>query len=201
MDDRLTWKHHIYELRKKVNRSIGIIYKMKHLCPLSVLLSLYYSLVHSHLNYGICVWGHAAAQEIDKLFLAQKKVVRIISNADYIAPSNPLFAKLGILKVQDIFKSQLAGLMWDHDNGDLPKCFDTYFTRVKNVHSHGTRLANANKLSVNVAVNTSTHGQTMFKYIGPRIFNELKGLHFYDITKAKKTFRKNYKIHMITSYL
>ena len=78
MDDRLTWKHHIYELRKKINRSIGIIYKMKFASPRSVLLSLYYSLVHSHLNYGICVWGNAAAYEISKLHLAQK------SNYNYI---------------------------------------------------------------------------------------------------------------------
>ena len=73
MDDRLTWKHHIYELRKKINKSVGIIYQMKNLCPLPVLLSLYYSLVHSHLNYGICVWGNAAAHELDNIFLAQQK--------------------------------------------------------------------------------------------------------------------------------
>ena len=156
--------------------------------------------MHSHLNYGICVWGNATANEIDKLYLAQKKVVRIISNADYLAQSNPLFRNLGILKVEDIFKSQLASLMWDQDKGDLPKCFDTYFIRVNKLHSHGTRLAIANKLSVNIAVNTSTHGQTMFKYLGPRIFNELKELHFYDITKTKKRFRRKYKTYLISSY-
>ena len=174
---------------------------MKFASPRSVLLSLYYSLVHSHLNYGICVWGNAASYEISKLHLAQKKVVRIISNADYLTPSSPLFAKLGILNVNDILKSQLASLMWDHDKGVLPKCFDNYFTKVNKVHNYGTRLANANKLSVNVAVNTSTHGQTMMKYIGPRIFNEIKDLHFYDITRAKTTFRKKYKSHLITSYI
>ena len=109
--------------------------------------------------------------------------------------------KLGILNVDDILKSQLAGLMWDHDKGVLPKCFDTYFTKVNKIHNYGSRSANANKLSVNVAVNTSTHGQTMFKYIEPRICNEIKDLHFYDITRAKNTFRKKYKTHVISIIL
>ena len=33
MDDQLTWKHHITELSKKISKSIGIIFKMKSLCP------------------------------------------------------------------------------------------------------------------------------------------------------------------------
>ena len=41
MDDRLTWKFHIFELRKKLNRSVGMIYKMRKFCPDHVLLSLY----------------------------------------------------------------------------------------------------------------------------------------------------------------
>ena len=73
IDGRLTWKHHIYELRKKLNKSIGIIYKMKNIAPLRVLLSLYYALFHSHLNYGICVWGNAPEQELNHIFLSQKR--------------------------------------------------------------------------------------------------------------------------------
>ena len=53
--------------------------------------------MHYHLNYGICVWGNAAAHEIDKLLLAQKSSYNYI-NADYLAPSSLLFAKLGIIK-------------------------------------------------------------------------------------------------------
>ena len=39
MDDRLTWKFHIFELRKKLNKSVGMIYKMRNVCPQRVLLS------------------------------------------------------------------------------------------------------------------------------------------------------------------
>lgn len=200
MDDKLTWKHHLYELRKKINRAVGIIYKMKNLCPPRVLLSLYYALIHSHLNYGICVWGNADSHEINKVFLAQKKAVRILSNADYLAPTDPLFSNLGLLKIEDIFKNQIASLMWDHDKGNLPNCFESYFTKVRKIHKYETRMACSNKLSVDMAINTSTHGQTMFKYYGPRIFNEMADLTFYENSRTKNTFRKKYKTHLLGKY-
>ena len=108
MDSRLTWKYHINELRKKLSKSIGIIYKMKNLAPLRVLDSLYYALFHSHLNYGICVWGNASEKLLQPIFMLQKKVIRMISNADYQDNTGPLFVKLSILKLEDISKNRLG---------------------------------------------------------------------------------------------
>ncbi len=34
LDSRLTWKFHINELCKKLCRSVGMLYKLRHLCPL-----------------------------------------------------------------------------------------------------------------------------------------------------------------------
>ena len=61
---------------------------------------------------------------------------------------------------------QLACLMFDFDHGNLPECFNLYFKKVTSIHNYETRNATAGKLSENVAVNTSTHGLTMFKFIG-----------------------------------
>ena len=46
-----TRKYHIYELRKKLNKTIGIMYQLKK-CDKRILQSIYYSLFQSHLNYG-----------------------------------------------------------------------------------------------------------------------------------------------------
>ena len=200
LDDRLTWKHHIYELRKKLNKSIGIIYKMKNLAPLKIILSLYYALFHSHLNYGICVWGNASEQELHHIYLSQKKVIRILTNSDYLANTAPLFAKTGILKLDDIFKLQMAALMWDFENGTLPQCFSNYFTKVNQRHNYSTRLANSNKLQTNLRVNTDSHGKTMFKFQGSRLWNTILDLPFYHSNIKRATFRKKYKSHLSSSY-
>ena len=73
MDDRLTWKFHINELCKKLGRSVGMLYKLRHLCPLTVLKSLYYSLLNSHIAYGLPVWGNSDQIYIDKISKLQKK--------------------------------------------------------------------------------------------------------------------------------
>ena len=200
IDGRLTWKHHIYELRKKLNKSVGIIYKMKNLAPLRVLISLYYALFHSHLNYGLCVWGNASQQELHHIFLAQKKIIRIITNSDFLANTDPLFEKTGILKLEDIFKLQMASLMWDFENGALPQCFSRYFTKVNQRHSHSTRFASSNKFSTTQGFNTNVHGKTMFKYQGSRLWNSILDLPFYHSNIKKATFRKKYKSHLSSFY-
>ena len=80
LDNSLSWKHHIFELRKKLSRAVGILYKMRSLnTPKNVLLSLYYSLFHSHMSYGICLYGSADDQYLSKIVLIQKRAIRLIS--------------------------------------------------------------------------------------------------------------------------
>ena len=73
LDSRLSWNHHINELTKKLNRAVGIIYKIRSDCTQKVLLSLYYSLFHSHLSYGLSVWGKSNDCYLSKLCYLQKK--------------------------------------------------------------------------------------------------------------------------------
>ena len=94
VDDRLTWSFHISELGKSLGRAIGIIYRLKKTgCPPKVLLNLYFALFQSHLSYGLLAWGTASKTSIEKLFLLQKKIVRIISGESYTAHTGPIFKK------------------------------------------------------------------------------------------------------------
>ncbi len=199
MDDRLNWKHHITELSKVLNKSIGIIFKMRILCPQHVLLSLYYSLVHSHLSYGACVWGFGNKLYLNKLRHLQKRVVRTIANAEYNEHTKPLFEKFKILKLKNMIKMKFACIMWDFDHGDLPKCFSDYFSLVSKTHNYQTRSSIAGKLSENVVINTSTHGTALLRSIGPKILNSLKNIAFYKEVKSLKHFRNKYKSYLLES--
>ena len=74
LDANLSWKYHIAELSKKLSRSIVIFYKIRHLVPLEILKSLYYSLFYSFVSYGIAVWGFTHKTYVQKIFLLQKKI-------------------------------------------------------------------------------------------------------------------------------
>ena len=62
LDPRLTWKDHINELSKRLNRSIGMLYKTRNFCPSPTLRSLYHSLFNSHVCYGL--WCYACKRNI-----------------------------------------------------------------------------------------------------------------------------------------
>ena len=51
---------------------------LKHIVPQSILRTIYYAYIHSILCYGIIIWGRYS--NIKKLFILQKKIVRIITN-------------------------------------------------------------------------------------------------------------------------
>ena len=99
LDENLNWNDHIEKLSCKLSRTLGIINKMKYVLPINVLLQLYSSLFLPHVHYDILIWGHNN-ERIEKL---QKRAVRFITQSKYLAHTDPIFIKLNLLKIQDIF--------------------------------------------------------------------------------------------------
>ena len=199
LDNKLSWKFHIFELRKKLNRAIGMLYKLRRIkCNKRILLSLYFSIFQSHLTYGICVWGSAESSLLDKIFLCQKRAIRIVAGLEFLAPTNDAFCDLKILPIGDLFKYNLAGVMWDHDHGSLPSCLSRFFHNVSDIHSYNTRSSSANFLSENVIIHTKSHGECLLKFIGPKILNDLKSHIFYTSSKTKKIFQARYKEFLLS---
>ena len=56
-DISLSFKLHIDKLTKKLSRSVGILAKLKPYLNSKALLSLYYAIFHSHLQYGLITWS------------------------------------------------------------------------------------------------------------------------------------------------
>ena len=111
MDSHLTWKKHILTVSKKLSRCIGIMCKLRQFMNTNMLKNIYYSLLYSHLVYAIQVWGSACSSEINKILVLQKRAIRIITHNNTfpsvpgpLHPTAPLFYKLEILKVHDVFR-------------------------------------------------------------------------------------------------
>ena len=52
IDENLTWKNHIEYVSNKVPKSIGIICKSKNILSKRLMKQLYFSFIHSYLNYA-----------------------------------------------------------------------------------------------------------------------------------------------------
>ena len=78
LDQHLTWKEHIKFTENKLVKNIGILYKSKPYLDKRALLCLYYSHIHSYLNYantGRCSTNRAYLKKPQS---QQKHAIRII---------------------------------------------------------------------------------------------------------------------------
>ena len=53
IDQNITWKPHVAKTAIKISRVIGELNKLKHIFPQHILLTIYNSLIQSHLIYGL----------------------------------------------------------------------------------------------------------------------------------------------------
>ena len=70
--------------------------------PSAILLTLYNTLVTPHLHYCLLCWG-SIMKENDLLNIMQKRVLRTITNNNYIAHTeHALFEELKLAKITDL---------------------------------------------------------------------------------------------------
>ena len=93
IDKNLNWKVHIDLIALKISKAIGMIAKLRHSVPLSVLVKLYQSLISPCFTYGISLWGQASQSNLEKLLLLQKP--------------GSTFDKLFLQKVNTLFVTSL----------------------------------------------------------------------------------------------
>ena len=101
-----------------------MINKAKRILPAYSIKSLYYALVHSHMMHCIQAWGNSTAAQ--KIFLLQKRIIRILSMKDYRSHTEPLFKFHNILKFNDLYNLQVALFMFDLRNKYLPRSFENF---------------------------------------------------------------------------
>ena len=100
LDQNITWNPHVDKVSIKISRVSGLLRKLQHYFPKHILITIYNSLIHSHLMYGrLLVWGFQSMR-VEKL---QKKAIRVLANRSYISHTTPIFKELRILKFTDLY--------------------------------------------------------------------------------------------------
>ena len=136
LDKHLSWSNHVTYISSKITRNLGIINRLKQYLPTYILKILYNSLVLPHLHYCVVIWG----KQNDKILKLQKRAVRIISIAKPFSHSDPLFKKLRILKINDIYELNLLKLYFKIAKNMLPIFFSNFTNKhLSSSHSHNTR--------------------------------------------------------------
>ena len=122
LNENLLLKNHTKMVGNKISRVIGVLFRLKHVFPKEILLTLYNISISSYINYGSLVWG----MECTQMEGLQKKAIQLITNSSYIAHTTPLFVKKKLLKVQEIFKLKLLKFYYKLCNNLLLPYFNSY---------------------------------------------------------------------------
>ena len=88
--------------------------------------------------------GGTFKYSLDKLYILQKRAVRIISHVNWRHHSEPSFKELGILTIKDIHKYVTAQFMYRSHNSLLPPIFGNFVTQNYDIHDHDTRQKKTN---------------------------------------------------------
>jgi hypothetical protein len=194
IDEKLTWKAHIRNLTLKLNKCLWAITKLRRYTSLPTLKLVYFALAYPHLQYCVSTWGGACVTTLKPLLTKQKIIIRIMLHQPYMAPSSPLFYKLGMLKLEEIYHFSIGNLMFKFRNFTNTTKIPNLST-IPTIHSHNTRRNN--DLNYYVPPVRSNLGKTSFSYCGPMIWNvipkEIK-------TSTQYNFKPTYKKYLLQRY-
>ena len=68
IDENITWKYHIDTICTKISKSIGILYKARGILPKHSLKQLYFSFIHSYINYANIAWSSTHKSKLERLY-------------------------------------------------------------------------------------------------------------------------------------
>ena len=125
IDSKLTWHEHIKYISTLVAKSVGILSKLKHILPRSILRSLYQTLVLPHLTYCCIIWSGSSKYLLNKLIILQKRAIRHITFSHSREHTNALFKSMNLLKLIDLFNLHVTSFVYLSLHDMLPNSLNT----------------------------------------------------------------------------
>ena len=77
VDENLTWIDQITLVENKLSKNLGLLHKAKNYLNKKSMVSLYYSFIHSYLNYGNIAWCSTSMTKLKKNYLSKKKLLEL----------------------------------------------------------------------------------------------------------------------------
>ena len=149
IDEHISWKNHVEYLLSKVAPKLSLLYRLSFVLSRQSLSTLYISIIQSHIDYCLSVWGNCNATQLSAVQKIQNRAARIICrNFEYATCSIALIRELGWQTVQERYNYFTAILVFKCLNGQLSGALCDNFTMVNGIHDHNTRASASQNLHV-----------------------------------------------------
>ena len=186
-DANMTFKTHINHLTQRLSRIAALIFKVKNLMPQFTLKTLYHAHVTPLLNYCNKIWSNTYPTHLDSLVKVQKRIVRTLTNSEFLAHTPPLFKQLDLLTLDKLRKYHLGVYFYQNRN--------ILIRELRSHHHHLTR----NRERPRPELHTCTIFEKSFSYQAPKFWNELLDNNPNICTAVSlQSFKKHLKRHLLS---
>ena len=139
LDNKLTWHAHIKHISSKISKSVAILRMLRDTFPKHILKTLYLTLVYPYFNYCNLIWGSAYNSTLNPLVILQKKCIRIICNAEFLAHTDPLFKSTKLLKLKQFHELNCPIFIYKCFNSTAYANFKIMMITSSQIHQYNTR--------------------------------------------------------------
>ena len=185
-DPELNFKLHIRSISTKISKALFILRRVKNLLSEKSLKTLYYSLVHCHLIYGIHIWSSVTSSNFKDLVIKQKQAIRTVTNSKYNLHTSPLLKKLEILPLESLITYFKIQFMSQYVQGFLPQAFNSVWMKREQgrAEEFTLNLRNSDDLYIPTALLAQTERHPLFLF--PRLWSEFNNNDIKIIRNSKE---------------
>lgn len=114
LDEKLNFSAQIKTLATRIRKVIGVMKKLRDVCSINILKTVYLAICQSLLNYCIGIWGCAAKTHLIALERAQRAVLKVMLKKPFRFPTNSLYLEARVLRVRQLYI--VKGCLSSHKN-------------------------------------------------------------------------------------
>ena len=110
-DEKLTWTEHINNLSLHLAKDGAMLHQIREFANEHNSKMLYCAFICSRMQYGTLIWGNATKTKLHELEIRFSNIVRTLTWNKKFSHVTHLFKRLDFLKLNDIYKFELAKIM------------------------------------------------------------------------------------------
>ena len=119
-----------------------MLYKRRDLIPMSCRKNIYFVLIHSHIQYGVEIYGNAAWNALQSLHVACNRSLRLLQDQTRFSNVKQLYSHYNTLPVQLLYKLHVSKMIFKSvSHCNMSDVIRALFIPYLNSHIYNTRLS------------------------------------------------------------
>jgi hypothetical protein len=132
LDGGLRWGDQIESLASTLSKNVFVLRNVASLNNIKLSKMVYHSLFESYIRYSIVLWGNSSKQNLNKIFIIQKRAIRCMMGLKQTDSCVLHFQNLEILTVPSLFMYET--ILYVIDNSLVTSHSHRYNTRNRSIN-------------------------------------------------------------------